>query len=233
MLIYLSDRKPIGCFITRKKRKRLQFHFLHSLQQMLIKLLRCTTTDSMNSDTTKLIQEIVENCEDHRLLGNPPAPAPSVTLQRWDHLYSWSCCLLGLSRWKFCSIFHRNPYRLTESGFLPERLSNEDTWDAHLEVWVTVFAGRPSQTGYNRRSVVINEFWDYVFSLQSTGLKLSGVESRIFLGIGERYKVYLIQVFVFNQTHSLKLHSEIAFSLAVTAASSSLEPHRNVLFRVV
>lgn len=102
--------------------------------------------------------------------------------------------------------------------------SAADVWDVFMDVWVTPLVGYPDKlhvdAGSQLRSV------SFLALLSSSGVKMrpSGVESHNALGAGERYHVYLRQLFKRVRADHPAVPFKMALSMLVWAMNQTAGP---------
>lgn len=217
---------------NRTELERLHLHFFHSSAQKLLSLLKRGTTGRIQTDTSRLIQDIVDKCQGCQRFGTKPYRF-RVSLPNEEIIFNHEVALdlFWLSGNPVLHIV--DTYTGYQNIGLPKTLSAQHVWDTFLEAWVTVYVGYPNRIRGEQGSVFTCKLWGDVTSIHGIELQLSGIENHNSIGIGERYHAPIRRIFRFIRAQNPRLDSEISLRLAVKAANDTLGPKGQVPAKLV
>lgn len=84
---------------------------------------------------------------------------------------------------------------LEASAYMGDSQTTDKVWDLWLEIWVMRYVGFPEEVHVDYGSQMRSDLWRALWSQAKVKMRESGVESHNALGAGERYHVFLRQIF--------------------------------------
>lgn len=217
---------------TRTELERLHLHFFHPSTQKLLALLKRGTPERVNSDTPKIIQDIVDNARDaNDLVYGPTDSASPYQMMRLCSTTKWLSTYSGSLAIQCCISLTLIPAIRTlpcQRRYLPK------TYGMPFSK-----RGSPSTLGsqiaYEQIKVLYSRPSFGTTSQRFTVSTFNSLESRAItqLVLGKRYHAPLQRIFRVIRSQYPKLDPEIALRLAVKAANDTMGPHGYVPSRLI
>lgn len=223
---------------SRKKRtftevelRRIHRHFSHASARKLYELLKCSTTDTVPSNTLTQLEEIVAACQTCQTFASRPV---SFQVRLADKLVFNRRLILDLL-W----LPTRNPLlprktrpalhivdqgtRFNAATFVDGE-SSSTIWNAFLRAWASLYVGMPTSMLVDKGSVFVSDEWQYACELNGISLTTTGIESHNSLGPGESYHAYLRRVYNKVLSDYKDIDEPTALSISVEAINDCTGP---------
>lgn len=174
---------PITSFYTKGQIRRLHKHFIHPSASKLYELLRKASSNELESDIRKLIEEISRSCATCAEINDRPV---SFSVRTPDSVIFNQQLLIGIMYYNSRPIIHivDRGTRFSEARYL-RRADAMTFWNIFVQAWSFLYMEHPSSILTDQDSVFMSDQWKGMCCASDIKIQTTGVESHNSLNAGE------------------------------------------------